>query len=134
MFQIQSDGTLSFKIAPDHETPQDTGGTANDNVYEIEVHVSDGFSTDTDTIQVTVSNVPFDETLVYTVATGNGADEITLRRNEGNLEVFDVKADSVAVTASLEELGQVVISGAAQEDDTVTIDFSLGGFFPCPGA
>jgi hypothetical protein len=40
-FSITSDGVLSFLAGPDFENPTDIGGTAGDNVYEVEVQVQD---------------------------------------------------------------------------------------------
>src|SRR5262249_21104818 len=47
-------GALSFVSAPDAETPADAGGN---NVYDVQVQVSDGTNTDTQDIAVTVTNV-----------------------------------------------------------------------------
>ena len=40
LFEISASGVLSFKSAPDYETPTDVGG---DNNYDVTVHVTDGF-------------------------------------------------------------------------------------------
>ncbi|MBR7801818.1 Ig-like domain-containing protein, partial [Undibacterium fentianense] len=48
-----SDGTLTFKNAPDFESPADKG---KDNVYDITVTVSDGTLTDNQDIAITVTN------------------------------------------------------------------------------
>ena len=47
-------GVLSFVSAPDFETPTDAGGN---NVYDVQVQVSDGSLTDTQDIAVTVTDV-----------------------------------------------------------------------------
>ncbi|MDP2240501.1 MAG: Ig-like domain-containing protein, partial [Burkholderiales bacterium] len=47
-------GALTFLVAPDFETPTDVGG---DNVYDVTVQVSDGVTTDTQAIAVTVTDV-----------------------------------------------------------------------------
>ncbi len=49
-------GALAFNTAPNVQTPGDVGG---DNVYDVIVQASDGTLTDTQTIAVTVSDVPF---------------------------------------------------------------------------
>jgi CSLREA domain-containing protein len=55
LFQIDTtSGALSFKVAPDYEAPTDSGA---DNVYEVDVQVSDGTLTDTQAIAVTVTPV-----------------------------------------------------------------------------
>ncbi len=53
-FSITTSGALSFKTAPDYETPTDTGG---DNTYVVTVRASDGSLTDDQTITVTVTDV-----------------------------------------------------------------------------
>jgi hypothetical protein len=54
-FQIDSStGELTFSIPPDFEAPTDSDG---DNVYAVEVLVSDGISEDRQTIFVTVNDV-----------------------------------------------------------------------------
>ncbi len=55
LFQIDAaTGVLSFKSAPNFETPADAGAN---NVYDVVVQVSDGELTDTQAIAVTVTNV-----------------------------------------------------------------------------
>ena len=53
-FSISSAGALSFKSAPDHESPNDAN---NDNVYEVTVRASDGNLTSTLAVEITVTNV-----------------------------------------------------------------------------
>ena len=54
-FQIDSStGELTFSIPPDFEAPSDSDG---DNIYAVEVLVSDGISEDRQTIFVTVNDV-----------------------------------------------------------------------------
>ena len=59
-----STGVLRFRSAPDHEDPLDTStlnsGVAGDNVYEVQVQASDGVTTVTQDIEVTVDNVDDD--------------------------------------------------------------------------
>ena len=53
-FQINgATGALSFKTAPDFETPTDAGGN---NVYDVVVQALDGSLTDTQALAVTVTN------------------------------------------------------------------------------
>jgi Ca2+-binding RTX toxin-like protein len=49
-----STGELTFVSAPDFEAPTDAGGN---NVYDVQVQVSDGTNTDTQDIAITVTNV-----------------------------------------------------------------------------
>ena len=106
-FTIDATGALKFITAPDFETPTDTGGTDGDNVYEVNVKVSDsGGASATQTISVTVTN------------TGNEAPEIT----SGNGSPVDVSiAENTATTQA------VATITATDPDTTDTLTFTLGG-------
>jgi hypothetical protein len=54
LFDIDDNGVLFFKDAPDFEAPADAG---DDNVYDVTVTVSDGAQTDSQDIAVTVTDV-----------------------------------------------------------------------------
>jgi Ca2+-binding RTX toxin-like protein len=55
LFQIDTNtGALSFKLAPNFETPADAG---HDNIYDVIVEASDGTLSDSQAIAVTVTNV-----------------------------------------------------------------------------
>ena len=72
-FSISSAGALSFKSAPNHESPNDAN---NDNVYEVTVRASDGTLTSTLDVETTVTNV--NESAVITgPATVNYAENAT---------------------------------------------------------
>ena len=58
-FEISSSGELSFKAAPDFETPGSAAGT---NVYQVKVNASDG--TNTGSLDVTVTVTGENETVV----------------------------------------------------------------------
>ena len=53
-FRVSSTGALTFQTSPDFETPADAG---TDNVYNVIVSASDGNSSGTLAVQVTVTNV-----------------------------------------------------------------------------
>ena len=72
-----STGALTFVSAPDSESPTDAGGN---NVYDVQVQVSDGTNTDVQDIAVTVTNVN-DNTPVIT-SNGGGADGCGQRGGE----------------------------------------------------
>ena len=55
-------GVLAFISAPDFESPNDVGGPNNDNNYVVDIQVSDGVLTDTQTIDVRVTNVTVNTT------------------------------------------------------------------------
>ena len=54
VFDISSDGVLTFKSSPDYETPADAD---NNNIYMITVNASAGADMDTLEVTVTVTNV-----------------------------------------------------------------------------
>ncbi|MCH8042963.1 MAG: hypothetical protein IID44_04525 [Planctomycetes bacterium] len=57
LFEILPSGQLSFVAAPDFESPADVGGTAGDNIYLVEVKVTDeAGESAVNTISVTVLN------------------------------------------------------------------------------
>ena len=64
-------GVLSFISAPDFEAPGDSGAN---NVYDIQVQVSDGALTDSQTIEVTVTDV--DDALIVTTINGTSANNV----------------------------------------------------------
>ena len=66
-FQISSAGALSFVSAPDFEAPADANG---DNVYQVDIQVSDGTATATLSLSITVTNGGNDVIRVRRVATG----------------------------------------------------------------
>lgn len=53
LFSITSAGTLSFKTAPDYDLPGDANG---DNVYAVQLRVSDGTASATQPVNITVTN------------------------------------------------------------------------------
>ncbi|MBH1988336.1 MAG: DUF4347 domain-containing protein, partial [Burkholderiales bacterium] len=63
-----STGELSFIGAPDREAPSDSGG---DNVYDVEVTVSDGVQSDTQALSVTVTDL--NDTAPVITSNGGGA-------------------------------------------------------------
>ena len=59
LFEITTDGKLSFKTAPDFETP---GSADSDNDYQVKVNASDG--TNTGSLDVTVTVVNKNEAII----------------------------------------------------------------------
>ncbi len=58
LFSINTTGSVSFDTAPDFEVPGDSNA---DNVYELEVSVSDGTASDSQVFTVTVTNDTSDD-------------------------------------------------------------------------
>ncbi|NBD19260.1 DUF4347 domain-containing protein [Aquabacterium fontiphilum] len=79
-------GVLRFIVAPDREAPTDAG---SNNVYDVEVTVSDGSLTDVQAIAVTVNNVNDNAPVI----TSNGGGAIgAVSVNEGEVDVTTVMA------------------------------------------
>src|SRR5207253_1960565 len=78
-------GVLSFIAAPDFEAPGDAGA---DNVYDVIVSASDGVTTDTQALAVTITNV--NEALV--ISSDGGGDTATLSVSENATAVTTVTA------------------------------------------
>lgn len=53
LFEIDTSGNVSFKAAPDFEAPVDAGG---DNIYDVDVTVSDGDLSDVQSLVITVTD------------------------------------------------------------------------------
>ena len=93
-------GALSFKTAPDFESPVNY---YKDNIYEVTVQVSDGELTDSQSINVTVTNSP------------NEAPDITSNGGAATAEI-DAKEDQTAVTTV-----------TATDPDGNTLTFRIAG-------
>ena len=77
-FEISTTGALTFKNAPDFETPTDVGSTAMNNTYVVTVKVTDGGGlTDTHTVTVTVTDVNETPTISFPISSAITKDENT---------------------------------------------------------
>lgn len=94
-------GELSFRSAPDFESPTDVGG---DNIYNLIVQASDGINSDLQQIAVTVGNVNDNSPVIIT--NGGGA------------------TASVSVNENIFSVTQV---GAVDADGTVSAYSIVGG-------
>jgi hypothetical protein len=74
-------------------------------------------------------HLDFNQILFYESPTGNGKDDLVVRRNGGELQVFDSKADKVVASRLLADTRLVQIIGADGEDDKLTVDLRFGGAF-----
>ena len=151
-FAITPDGTLSFRNAPDFETPGSTAGT---NIYDVEVSATDGVDTVTQAVAVEVTDlaeapadanasapVTFDQSAITAynsqdrpgqggagaVVSADGR-AITL---DGNLwkraavDPFTVETDSVLrVTLQIVTPGEIIAIGFDEDSDPFDNDGSL---------
>jgi hypothetical protein len=69
--------------------------------------------------------------LVFTAPSGNGADTMILQLNGTTLEILD--NGSVVASQALARTSSVTITGANNENDSLTVDYSFGGFFSVTG-
>ncbi len=106
-----STGALSFLVAPDYETPADTGA---DNVYDVIVQVSDGTLVDSQAIAVTVTPVN-DNTPVIT-SNGGGA-SASVSAAENTTAVTTVTATDADLPA--QSLTYSIIGGADAAQFTI---------------
>ncbi|MCO6043652.1 cadherin domain-containing protein [Aeoliella sp. ICT_H6.2] len=88
LFSITNDGVLSFKEAPDYESPADEG---QDNTYRVTVGISDGFSSLYRVVTITVTPTNDNAPVFTSPSTANVV--------EGTLDVLTV----VATDADLPE-------------------------------
>ncbi len=88
-----SSGALSFVAAPDFESPADSGA---DNVYDVDVRVSDGTLTDTQQVAVTVSG---DNDNTPVITSGGGGDTAAVNVGENQSAVMTVTATDADLPA-----------------------------------
>ena len=120
LFRIDATtGALSFVTPPDFETPLDAG---QDNVYDVDVQVSDGIDSDTQAVSVTVADVV--ENAVATVS----VTVVPTSGDEGDAGTQSVVftltrsgSSASAVTVALALAG----TAAAGDDFTGTVPSSL---------
>ena len=102
LFTIDSStGVLTFKDAPDFESPQDKNG---DNIYDVTVEVSDGVHADAQAIAVTVTNVA-----------------------DGSPPVIGSNGGGATASVSLAENLTVVTTVAATDADKDGLTYSIAG-------
>ncbi|MEX2129091.1 MAG: VWA domain-containing protein [Xanthobacteraceae bacterium] len=100
-----STGVLSFIAPPDFEDPNDIGGTNNNNIYVVNVQVSDGLATDAQEILVTVTDVGVaNSDIVRTAVSGSGTTTVV---PEWALLHNDVGLFDVTGLSSISDLSSV---------------------------
>ena len=112
-----STGVLTFNTAPDFQSPSDADGN---NVYEVVVQVSDGTATDTQSLAVTVTDLP---PTVLTPSPSDSGSESTLSEDQSTDSPSDVATDFIAesgVTPSATPAGSLSAS-PNQTKDAMTV-------------
>ncbi len=65
--------------------------------------------------------------------TESGADDLVLRKNGNNLELFHKGLKKIVESHPLSQIRSVLITGQTQQTDTLTIDMAFGGAFGIDG-
>ena len=97
LFNIdQTSGELTFKVAPDYETPSDSD---EDNAYVVDVQASDGLHGTTQTVTITVTDI-VDETAptLDSVEASSDGNQIILTLTEAIAESGTVSASDFVLT------------------------------------
>lgn len=134
-FSLSSAGLLSFLISPSFETPEDADG---DNVYVVQLSVSDGQLSDTITVQISVTDTRegiqvrrvgagFDQPLY--VAPIPGDTRVFVLEKGGNIMILDPSTGSKGLFAAVSDIstdGERGLLGLAasptfQTDDTLFV-------------
>jgi hypothetical protein len=120
-----STGALTFKAAPDYETPTDTG---TNNTYVVEVNVSDGTVADTQTFTVTVTGVDDPPVVANAIgdvtATEDAADGTISLANVFN----DVDDANASITKTVQSNTNAGLVTATIVGDVLTLDFQPDQF------
>jgi hypothetical protein len=88
-------GVLSFIAAPDFDVAGDAGG---DNIYDVTVEVTDGTTTDSQAIAVTVTNV---NDITPAISSNGGGDTGTVLAAENDFTVTTVQAADADLGATV---------------------------------
>ena len=116
---------LAFVSAPDAEAPTDAGGN---NVYDVQVQVSDGTNTDTQDIAVTVTNVN-DNAPVITSNGGGATAAVNVAEN--TTAVTTVTATDADAGATLT---YSIVGGADAAKFTINATTGVLAFVSAPDA
>ena len=121
-------GALAFISAPSFESPNDVGGKDNDNKYVVDIQVSDGVLTDTQTIEVEVTNVTVNaiDDIVRTGSSITVVPEWAFLHNDISSAVGNIL--DITVTGSVSDLSDASL-GINPGSVTITNNDADGGSF-----
>ena len=137
-FQISGSGALSFISSPDFEAPADANG---DNVYQVNIQVSDGSATATLSLSITVTNSANDGFRVRRVATGlagalflapvpDSSGRIYVVQQTGQIRIVNPATGAIATDPFLDVSALVSTSGERGLLGFATAsDFATSGTF-----
>ncbi|HUQ38255.1 MAG TPA: cadherin domain-containing protein [Aestuariivirga sp.] len=115
-------GVLSFVSAPDFDVPTDVGA---DNVYDVQVQVSDGALTDTQSIAVTVTN----QNVAPVISTNGGGATASVTVTENTTAVTTVAASDADAGTTL---AYSIIGGADATKFTINATTGVLSFVSTP--
>ena len=137
-FRITSGGALSFETPPDFEDPADADGN---NVYQVQIAVSDGTTSAVLNLTVTVTNSGSDDFAVRRVASGftqplwvaavpDGSGRVFVVERAGRIRILDPTSGAIAATPFLDIVGQTTTTGERGLLGFATApDFATSGIF-----
>ena len=123
LFTIDVNGDLSFLSAPDFETPQGSGG----NDYQVEVEVSDGVNTTTQTIDIAVTDENDNAPVITSPIAASVAENTT-----AVLQVTATDADTVGGPLAFALSGNGADDGLFQIDGAGNLSFIAAPDFENP--
>ncbi len=119
-FAISASGALSFKTAPDFDSPADAD---SDNVYHVVVKASDGTAFDTVPVEVTITGTVANTAPTITAgpATANHAENSTAAI--GTYRATDADGGRIEWSLSGDDAGEFTINGAGKLSFRAAPDF-----------
>ncbi|BDT69843.1 hypothetical protein os1_40350 [Comamonadaceae bacterium OS-1] len=128
LFQINaSTGVLSFQVAPDFEAPDD----ANlDNVYDVQVWISDGTLSDTQALSVTVTDV--NDNAPAVTSNGGGATASVSIAENGTAVTTVTGTDADGPLLSYSIVGGIDAARFQIDSSTGAMRFALAPDFEAP--
>lgn len=137
-FRITASGALSFATPPDFEAPADAD---RNNVYLVQIGVSDGTTSATLDLAVTVTNAGTDSFRVTRVGTGfsqplylapvpDGTGRVFVVEKAGRIRILNPATGAVAATPFFDVVGQISTAGEGGLLGLATApDFNTSGTF-----
>ena len=136
LFTIAANGALTFNAAPDFENPQDVG---DNNIYNLQVQVSDGNNTATQDLTVTVTDgneAPVAQDATFSIAenslVGTVVDTVSATDPEGDVLTYSIDddnndrdGDGVPAFVIDEETGTITVFDDDELDFEVNPSFAL---------
>ena len=133
LFEITDSGVLSFKDAyiPDYENPRDSQGniipSGGDQGYWVLVTVSDGVSTHTQEIRVTIENVDSENPAPTTISMISDIDNLVAGGNPSVVDVAGYFSDTNDTLTFTAESSNTPTASVGVVGSTVTITANAAG-------